>query len=99
MGKTYRAVEITKPGTFHLVERPVVALGEGQVRIRVEACGVCHSDAGTVEGQLPGIVYPRVPGHEAIGRIEEVWAGRPDLAGRPARWCRGLWRRRRNLRY
>ena len=48
----------------------------GQVRIRVEACGVCHSDAGTVEGQLPGVVYPRVPGHsEAIGRIEEVGRG------------------------
>src|SRR5882762_3737455 len=75
MGKTYRAVEITKPGTFHLVERPVVAPGAGQVRIRVEACGVCHSDAGTVEGQLPGVVYPRVPGHEAIGRIEEVGRG------------------------
>src|SRR6202023_283804 len=72
MGKTYRAVEITKPGTFHLVERPVVAPGAGQVRIRVEACGVCHSDAGTVEGQLPGVMYPRVPGHEAIGRREEV---------------------------
>src|ERR1700685_460915 len=57
MGKTYRAVEITKPGTFHLAERSVAAPGEGQVRIRVEACGVCHSDAGTVEGQLPGVVY------------------------------------------
>src|ERR1700683_3677625 len=75
MGKTYRAVEITKPGTFHFVERSVVAPGEGQVRIRVEACGVCHSDAGTVEGQLPGVVYPRVPGHEAIGRIEEIGRG------------------------
>jgi D-arabinose 1-dehydrogenase-like Zn-dependent alcohol dehydrogenase len=75
MGKTYRAVEITKPATFHLVERSVAAPGEGQVRIRVEACGVCHSDAGTVEGQLPGVVYPRVPGHEAIGRIEEVGRG------------------------
>ena len=72
MGKTYKAVEITKPGTFRLVEKPVVGPGEEQVRIRVEACGVCHSDAGTVEGQLPGVVYPRVPGHEAIGRIEEV---------------------------
>jgi propanol-preferring alcohol dehydrogenase len=72
MGKTYRAVEMTKPGTFHLVERTVVAPGAGQVRIRVEACGVCHSDAGTIEGQLPGVVYPRVPGHEAIGRIEEI---------------------------
>jgi len=57
MGATYRAIEITKPGTFRLVERSVVAPGEGQVRIRVEACGVCHSDAGTVEGQLPGVVY------------------------------------------
>src|SRR5271156_3654096 len=75
MGKTYRAVEITKPGTFHLVERPVVAPVAGQVRIRIEACGVCHSDAGTVEGQLPGVVYPRVPGHEAIGRIEEIGPG------------------------
>src|SRR5580693_9297041 len=72
MGKTYKAVEITKPGTFRLVEKLVVGPGEEQVRIRVEACGVCHSDAGTVEGQLPGVVYPRVPGHEAIGRIEEV---------------------------
>src|SRR5258708_33904820 len=75
MEKTYRAVEITKPGTFQLVERVVVAPGEGQVRIRVEACGVCHSDAGTVEGQLPGVVYPRVPGNEAIGLIEEVGRG------------------------
>ena len=72
MGKTYKAVEITKPGTFRLVEKPVLGPGEEQVRIRVEACGVCHSDAGTVEGQLPGVVYPRVPGHEAIGCIEEV---------------------------
>jgi D-arabinose 1-dehydrogenase-like Zn-dependent alcohol dehydrogenase len=98
MGKTYRAVEITKPGTFHLVERPIVAPGEGQVRIRVEACGVCHSDAGTVEGQLPGVVYPRVPGHEAIGLIEEVGRGVTPWQVRSARWCRVLWRRRRNLR-
>src|SRR5580700_8756146 len=75
MGKTFRAVEITKPGIFHLVEKSVAAPGEGQVRIRVEVCGVCHSDAGTVEGQLPGVVYPRVPGHEVIGRIEEVGPG------------------------
>ena len=49
MGKTYRAVEITKPRLFRLVEKPVVGPGEEQVRIRVEGCGVCHSDAGTVE--------------------------------------------------
>jgi D-arabinose 1-dehydrogenase-like Zn-dependent alcohol dehydrogenase len=75
MGATYKAVEIPAPGTFRLVERPIVAPGAGQVRIRVEACGVCHSDAGTVESQLPGIVYPRVPGHEVIGRIEEIGPG------------------------
>src|SRR5260370_26099455 len=75
MEKTYRAVEITKPGTFHLVERPVVAPGERQVRIGVEAWGVFHSDAGTIGGQITGVVYSRVPGHEAIGRIEEVGRG------------------------
>src|SRR5260370_11678237 len=72
MASTYRAVEISSPGVFYLVERKAAVLGAGQVRIGVEACGVCHSDAGTVEGQLPGVVYPRVPGHEAIGRIEEI---------------------------
>jgi D-arabinose 1-dehydrogenase-like Zn-dependent alcohol dehydrogenase len=75
MGNTYRAMEITSPGVFLLVERKITKPGAGQVRIRVEACGVCHSDAGTVESQLPGIVYPRVPGHEAIGRIEEIGPG------------------------
>src|SRR5271163_2414969 len=75
MGKTYRAVEITKPGTFHLAERSVVAPGAGQVRIHIEACGVCHSDAATVDAQFPGITYPRVPGHEVIGHIEEVGPG------------------------
>ena len=72
MINTYKAVEVTSPKVFTLVERPVVAPGAGQVRIRVEACGVCHSDAGTVEGAFPGVTYPRVPGHEIIGRIEEV---------------------------
>ena len=75
MGATYKAVEISAPGIFRVVERAVVSPRPGQVRIRVEACGVCHSDAGTVEAQLPGIVYPRVPGHEAIGRIEEIGPG------------------------
>src|SRR5271168_2796756 len=75
MRATYKAVEISAPGIFRLVERAVASPGAGQVRIRVEACGVCHSDAGTVEGQLPGVAYPRVPGHEAIGRIEEIGPG------------------------
>jgi D-arabinose 1-dehydrogenase-like Zn-dependent alcohol dehydrogenase len=57
------------------VERKITVPGAGQVRIRVEACGVCHSDAATVEGQWPGLSFPRVPGHEAIGRIEEIGPG------------------------
>src|SRR2546428_779863 len=62
------------------VERKVAEPGPGQVRVRVEACGVCHSDFLTVEGQWPGISYPRVPGHEiagtidALGRDVPVWA-------------------------
>ena len=75
MGNTYKAVEVSAPGTFRLVERAVATPGPGQVRIRVEACGVCHSDAATVEGQWPGMTFPRVPGHEVAGRIEEVGAG------------------------
>ena len=75
MGNTYRAVEISAPGTFRAVERTVTTPGPGQVRIRVEACGVCHSDAATVEAQFSGLSYPRVPGHEAIGRIEEIGPG------------------------
>ena len=75
MGAMYKAVEISEPRTFRLVERPVTKPGTGQVRIRVEACGVCHSDAATVEGQFPGLSYPRVPGHEAVGRIEEIGPG------------------------
>jgi D-arabinose 1-dehydrogenase-like Zn-dependent alcohol dehydrogenase len=75
MASTYRAVEISSPGVFSLVERKVTVLGAGQVRIRVEACGVCHSDAATVEAQFPNLSYPRVPGHEVIGRIEEVGPG------------------------
>src|SRR5271154_1819258 len=75
MGATYKAVEVSAPGFFRLVERAVVSPGAGQVRIRVETCGVCHSDAATVEGQWPGLTYPRVPGHEAVGRIEKVGSG------------------------
>jgi propanol-preferring alcohol dehydrogenase len=75
MKNTYTAVEVSAPRMFRVVEKPVVPPGPGQVRIRVEACGVCHSDAATVEGQWPGLVLPRVPGHEAIGRIEEIGSG------------------------
>lgn len=75
MGATYRAVEVSEPGVFRLVERSVPTPGPGQVRIRVEVCGVCHSDAATVEAQFPGLSYPRVPGHEVIGQIDAVGTG------------------------
>src|SRR5262249_53578591 len=69
---TYRAVEVSAPGTLRVVERPLRDPAEGQVRIRVEACGVCHSDAATVTGTYPGLMLPRVPGHEVVGRIDAV---------------------------
>src|SRR5467141_2758772 len=68
---TYKAVQAISPGRLELVEKPLKAPGPGQVRIRVEACGVCHSDSATVEGILP-IQWPRVPGHEAVGRIDAI---------------------------
>ena len=71
MSATYRAIEVSKPGLFAEVRRTLVDPGSDQVRIRVEACGVCHSDSGTVEGLFP-ITFPRVPGHEAVGRIDAV---------------------------
>jgi alcohol dehydrogenase, propanol-preferring len=74
MSVTYRAIEVTRPGEFSEVRRPVQDPGPGQVRIRVEACGVCHSDAATVDGLFP-IAYPRVPGHEAVGRIDALGLG------------------------
>jgi D-arabinose 1-dehydrogenase-like Zn-dependent alcohol dehydrogenase len=62
-------------GEFELVEREIPTPPAGHVRIRVQACGVCHSDAVTKEGQLPGINYPRVPGHEIAGVIDELGSG------------------------
>jgi D-arabinose 1-dehydrogenase-like Zn-dependent alcohol dehydrogenase len=71
-----KAVQVGKPGgNFELVERPVPNPVRGQVRIKVEACGICHSDAMVKEGQWPGIQYPRVPGHEIAGRIDAVGDG------------------------
>src|SRR5258705_2868757 len=71
---TYRAVEATGPGKLRLTERTLVEPPPGHARIRVEACGVCHSDSGTVDGLFP-IQWPRVPGHEAVGRIDALGAG------------------------
>jgi len=74
MSATYKAIQVTKPGKFEAVMKPLVDPGPGQVRIRVEASGVCHSDAGTVEGSFP-ISWPRVPGHEVVGRIDAIGSG------------------------
>lgn len=71
-----RAVQIPRPGgPFELVERDIPEPGPGSVRIKVEACGICHSDSLVKEGHWPGIQYPRVPGHEVAGVIDAVGAG------------------------
>lgn len=62
-------------GEFELVEREIVAPGPGEVRIKVHACGICHSDELVKQGTWPGLAYPRVPGHEVAGVIDEVGAG------------------------
>src|SRR5580658_10581463 len=72
MSSTYKAVEVSAPGVLSVVERPISEPGPGQVRIRVEACGICHTDSATVNGVYPGLTLPRVPGHEVVGRIEAV---------------------------
>jgi D-arabinose 1-dehydrogenase-like Zn-dependent alcohol dehydrogenase len=76
-----RAVQVARPGAkLELVEREVPQPVAGTVRIKVEACGVCHSDSFTVEGTFPGIEYPRVPGHEVIGTIDALGPGVSDFA-------------------
>src|SRR5689334_23951968 len=68
--------QISKPGAdFEIVRREIPKPGAGEVRIKVQACGVCHSDTFTKEGLWPGIQYPRAPGHEVAGIIDEVGAG------------------------
>jgi D-arabinose 1-dehydrogenase-like Zn-dependent alcohol dehydrogenase len=71
-----KAAQVPKPGAdFEIVEREIPQPGARQVRVKVQACGVCHSDSLTKEGQWPGIQYPRVPGHEIAGIVDEVGAG------------------------
>jgi len=68
--------QISKPGgDFEIVEREIPRPDAGQVRIKVQACGVCHSDVLTKEGLWPGIQYPRIPGHEVAGLVDEVGGG------------------------
>jgi D-arabinose 1-dehydrogenase-like Zn-dependent alcohol dehydrogenase len=71
-----KVAQVPAPGAdFQIVEREIPDPGVGHVRIKVQACGVCHSDVLTKEGSMPGIQYPRVPGHEVVGIIDEVGAG------------------------
>jgi D-arabinose 1-dehydrogenase-like Zn-dependent alcohol dehydrogenase len=73
---TMRVVQVVRPkGPLELVERAVPEPGSGTVRIKVQACGVCHSDSVTKEGLFPNIAYPRVPGHEIIGMLDKIGAG------------------------
>jgi D-arabinose 1-dehydrogenase-like Zn-dependent alcohol dehydrogenase len=70
-----KVARINKPGSnWELVERDIPEPGPGEVRIKVEACGICHSDRFVKEGLWPGLSYPRVPGHEIAGRIDAVGA-------------------------
>lgn len=74
--RTMQAVQVTKAGgPFEIVERDIPEPSDGHVLIKVQACGVCHSDSLTKEGQWPGLQYPRVPGHEIAGVIEKLGAG------------------------
>jgi len=79
---TYRAFQAVGGGKLELVDRPLEPPAPGMVRVAVEACGVCHTDVLTVEGGFPGVNYPRVPGHEAVGRVDAVGEG-------VARWSPG----------
>src|SRR6266540_4352639 len=68
-----KVAQIPKSGAdFEIVEREIPEPGAGQVRVKVEACGICHSDGLVKEGAWPGLAYPRVPGHEIAGRIDAL---------------------------
>lgn len=76
MAEKMRAMQVAEAGgDFELVERDVPEPGRGEALVRVEACGVCHSDAFAKEGQYPGVSFPVVPGHEIGGRIEALGEG------------------------
>jgi D-arabinose 1-dehydrogenase-like Zn-dependent alcohol dehydrogenase len=85
-----KAAQISKSGGgFELVDRDIPEPGAGQVRVKVEACGICHSDVFVKDGVWPGLQYPRVPGHEIAGRIDALgsdsgngrWVSALELAG------------------
>jgi D-arabinose 1-dehydrogenase-like Zn-dependent alcohol dehydrogenase len=71
-----RAVQVSRPdGPFELVEREIPEPQNGSVRVKVQACGICHSDSLTKQGLYPGIEYPRIPGHEIVGVVDAVGPG------------------------
>src|SRR5712691_4011670 len=73
---TMKVAQVPKPGgDFEITEREIPKPGATEIRIKVQACGICHSDAFTKDGSWPGIQYPRAPGHEVAGLIDEVGAG------------------------
>ena len=75
---TMRVAQVSRPkGAFEIVERPIPEAGPGKVRIKVQACGICHSDSVTKEGLFPNIACPRVSGHEVAGVIDAVGPGAP----------------------
>jgi D-arabinose 1-dehydrogenase-like Zn-dependent alcohol dehydrogenase len=79
MNKKMKVAQISKPGgDWELVERDIPEPGAKQVRVKVEACGICHSDFVVKEGFWPGLQYPRVPGHEVAGRIDAVGDNVPE---------------------
>src|SRR5260370_16937750 len=78
-----RVVQVARPnGPFEIAEREIPEPGAAAVRVKVEACGVCHSDSFVKEGTYPGLEFPRVPGHEVVGVIDAVGTG-------VAEWTKG----------
>lgn len=79
MKSTYRAMQVARPGILELVSRQTPEPGAGEVLIEVEACGICGADVGDIEGADPGVVPPRVPGHEVVGRIAALGPHTPSI--------------------
>jgi len=92
MNTKMKAAQISKPGgDWELVEREIPEPNAGQVRVEVEACGICHSDALVKEGLWPGLQFPRVPGHEVAGHIDAIGDKRHSVDGWSTHWCRLAW--------